>query len=90
MRMIGQEMVELSKKLSSLIRLSLRGDTGIFSKKNFPHSYLKHIRIDSVFNADSEYDISFEPNCSFLTKHRLKRSQNAEKLYGESKLPRYV
>ena len=34
MRMIGQEMVELSKKLSSLIRSSLTGDTGIFFKKN--------------------------------------------------------
>jgi hypothetical protein len=34
MRMIGQEMAELSKKLSLLTRPSLRGGTGIFSKKN--------------------------------------------------------
>jgi hypothetical protein len=60
MRMIGQEMVELSKKLSLLIRPSLRGGggTGIFfQKKYFSQNYLKHIWIDSVFNADSEYDI---------------------------------
>ena len=42
------------------------------------------------FNADSESDISFEPNRSFLTKNCLKKPQNAQKLYPESKLPRYV
>jgi hypothetical protein len=74
MRMIRQEMTELSKKLSSLTRPSLRGGTGIFfQKKYFSQNYLKHIWIDSVFNADSEYDISFEPNRSFLTKHCLKK-----------------
>ena len=36
MRRIRQEMAELSKTLSLLTRLSLRGGgTGIFSKKNF-------------------------------------------------------
>ena len=74
MRRIRQEMAELSKKLSLLTRPSLRGDTGIFfQKKNFSQNYLKHIWIDSVFKADSEYDISFEPNRSFLTKHCLKK-----------------
>ena len=69
MRMIRREMAELLKKLSLLTRPSLRGSTGIFfQKKFFSENYLKHISIDSVFNADSEYDISFEPNCTFLTK----------------------
>ena len=35
MRRIRQEMAELSKKLSFLIRPSLRGSTGIFEKKKF-------------------------------------------------------
>ena len=81
MRSIRQEMAELSKKLSFLTRPSLRGGGGgyrdFFSKNNFSQNYLKDISIDSVFNADSEYDISFEPNRSFLTKHCLKKSQNA-------------
>jgi hypothetical protein len=69
MRRIRQEMTELSKKLSSLTRPSLRGGTGIFFQKQYSsQNYWKHISIDSVFNADSEYDISFEPNCTFLTK----------------------
>ena len=90
MRRIRQEMAELSKKLSLLTKPSLRGDTGIFSKKYFSQNYPQHIKIDSVFNADSESDISFELNRSFLTKHCLKKSQNAQKLYPEPKLPRYV
>ena len=73
MRMIREEMAELSKKLSLLTRPSLRRGTGFyFQKKYFSQNYSKHIWIDSVFNADSEYDISFEPNRSFLTKHCLK------------------
>ena len=82
MRMIRQEMTELSKKLSSLTRPSLRGGggTGIFfQKKYFSQNYLKHISIDSVFKADSEYDISFEPNRSFLTKHCLKKVSKCTK-----------
>jgi len=91
MRRIRQEMAELSKKLSLLTKPSLRGGTRIFfQKKSFSQNYLKNIAIDSVFNADSESDIRFEPNRSFLTKHCLKRSQNAQKLYPETKLPRYV
>jgi hypothetical protein len=91
MRMIRQEMTELSKKLSSLIRPSLRGVQGFFfRKKYFSQNYLKHIWIDSVFNADSEYDIGFEPNRSFLRNIAWKKSQNAQKLYPETKLPRYV
>ena len=67
-------MAELSKKLSFLTRPSLRGGyRDFFRKKCFFQNYLKHISIDSVFNADSEYDISFEPNRSFLTKYCLKK-----------------
>jgi hypothetical protein len=66
MRMIRREMAELSKKLSLFTRPSLRRGTGIFfQKKYFFQNYLKHIWIDSVFRADSEYDISFESNRSF-------------------------
>jgi hypothetical protein len=36
------------------------GGTGIFFKKKyFSQNYLKHIEIDSVFNADSESEVSF-------------------------------
>ena len=77
MRILRQEMTELSKKLSSLTRPSLRGGTGIyFQKKYFSENCLKHIEIDSVFNADSEYDISFEPNRSFLTESGLRKVSN--------------
>ena len=80
MKRIGQEMAELSKKLSLLTRPSLRGGTGIFfEKKIFSHNYLQLTSIDSVFNADFESDISFEPNCSFLTKHRLKKVSKCTK-----------
>ena len=73
-------MVELSKKLSLLTRPSLRGGTGFFfQKKYFSQNYLKHISIDSVFNADSEYDISFEPNRSFLTKICLNKVSKCTK-----------
>ncbi len=76
MKMIRQEMAELLKKLSLLTRSSLRGSTGIFfQRKYFSQNYLKHTLFDSVFNADSEYNISFEPNRSFLNKSCLKRSQ---------------
>jgi hypothetical protein len=44
-----------------------------FQKTNFPENYSKHIWIDSVFRADSEYDINFESNHSFLTKSCLKK-----------------
>ena len=44
-----------------------------FKKKRFSQNYLKHIWIDSVFKADSEYDISFEPNRSLLTKSYLNK-----------------
>ena len=66
------------------------GGTGTFQKKNFSQTNLKHRWVGSVFNADSEYDISFESNRSFLTKNCLKKPQNAQKLYPETKLPRYV
>ena len=79
MRMIHQEMAELSKKLSFLTRPSLRGNTGIFSKKYFSQNYPQHIEIDSVFNADSESDISFELNRSFLTKYCLKKVSKCTK-----------
>ena len=61
-----------------------------FQKKYFSPNYLKHIWIHSVFNADSEYDISFEPNRSFLTKSCLKKVLNTQKLYLETNVPRYV
>jgi len=61
-----------------------------FSKKKFSQNYLKHTWIDSVFNADSEYDISFELNRSFLTKSCLKKVSNTQKLYSETNVPRYV
>ena len=80
MRRICQEMVELSKKLSFLTRPSLRRGTGIcFSKKHFSQNYSQHIWIESVFNADSESDTSFELNRSFLTKHRLKKGLEMHK-----------
>ncbi len=91
MRMIRQEMADLLKKLSILTRPSLRGSTGIFfQKKVFSQNYLSHTGIDSVFNADSEYDIGFEPNRSFLTKSCLKKVSNTQKLYSETNVPRYV
>ena len=90
MRRIRQEMTKLSKKLSFLTRPSLRGIQGFFFKNIFSQNYPQHIQIYSVFNADSESDISFEPNRSFLTKHCLKKSQNAQKLHPEIKLPRNV
>ena len=66
------------------------GYRDFFQKKYFSQNYLKHWWIDSVFRADSEYDISFEPNRSFRTENCLKKPQNAQKLYKETKLPRYV
>ena len=87
MRRIRQEMTELSKKLSSIPEDRY---SDFFQKKYFSQNYLKHISIDSVFNADSEYDIGFEPNRSFLTKSCLKKPKNAQKLHPETKLPRYV
>ena len=61
-----------------------------FSKKNFSQNYLKHTWIDSIFNADSEYNISFELNRSFLTKSCLKKVSDTQKLYSETNVPRYV
>ena len=56
------------------------GGTGFFFQKNyFSQNYLKHIWIDSVFKADSEYYISFESNCSFLTKSCLKKVSKCTK-----------
>jgi hypothetical protein len=67
------------------------GGTGIFfQKKYFSQNYLKHIWIDSVFKADSEYDIRFESNRSFLTKSCLKKVSNTQKLCPETNVPRYV
>ena len=66
------------------------GVQGFFSKKYFSQNYLKHIWIDSVFRADSEYDISFESNRSFLTKICLKKVSNTQKLYPETNVSRYV
>ena len=43
MRRIRQEMAELSKKLSFLTRPSLRGHSGIFSKKYFSQNYPQHM-----------------------------------------------
>ena len=88
--MIRQEMAELLKKLSLLTQPSLRGSTGIFSKKEIFSELFKTYMNRLNFNVDSEYDISFEPNRGFLTKHCLKQSQNAQKLHPETKSPRYI
>jgi hypothetical protein len=50
MRMIRQKMTELSKKLSSLTRPSLRGGVqGFCQKKNFSQNYSKHIYKSTQF-----------------------------------------
>ena len=49
MRRIRQEMAELSKKLSFLIRPSLRGSTGIFSKKNIFFKIIHNIYKSTQF-----------------------------------------
>ena len=67
-----------------------RGYRDFFQKKSFSQNYLKHIWIDSVFNTDSEYDISFEPNRSFITKSCLRKVSNTQKLYPETNVSRYV
>ena len=66
------------------------GYRDFFQKKYFSRNYLKHIWLDSVFRADSEYDISFESNRSFLTKSCLKKVSNTQKLYPETNVSRYV
>ena len=50
-----------------------------FQKNVFSQSDLKHGWIHSVCKADSESDISFETNRSFLTKHRLKKVSKCAK-----------
>ena len=62
------------------------GYRDFFSKKNFSQNYLKHIWTDSVFNADSESDISFEPNRSFLTKHGLKKISKCTKTVSRNQI----
>ena len=62
------------------------GVQGFFQKKYFFQNYLKHIWIDSVFNADSEYGISFEPNRSFLTKHCLKKVSKCTKTVSRNQI----
>ena len=49
MRRIRQKMAELSKKLSSSIRPSLRGDTGIFFKKNIFLKIIQNINKSTQF-----------------------------------------
>ena len=72
------------------------GYRDFFSQKLFSQNYLKHIWIDSVFNVDSEYNISFEPNSSFLTKHCLKKVSNCLDMsqmtsgFGVSQMPGFV
>ncbi len=52
---------------------SLRGSTGIFFEKNeVTQNYLKHMTINSVFDADSKYDIGFNTSCSFLDENWLR------------------
>ena len=41
---------------------------------------LKHTWIDSIFNADSEYDIGFDLICCFVTEKGLNREQKCIKL----------
>ena len=59
---------------------------GFFQKKYFSQNYLKHIWIDSVFKADSEYDISFESNRSLLTKHCLKKVSKCAKTVSRNQI----
>ena len=64
------------------------GYRDFFQKTIFSQNYSKHIWIDSVFRADSEYNISFESNRSFLTKSCLKKVSNTQKLYPETNVSR--
>jgi hypothetical protein len=91
MRMICQEMTELSKKIVIIDPTIPEGEyRDFFQNKYFSQNYFKHTSIDSVFNADSEYDISFESNRSFITKSCLRKVSNTQKVYSETNVPRYA
>ncbi len=56
---------------------TLWGSTGEFFDQNKKsQKYLKHIWFDSVFDADSEFDISFHIEPSFPDKQVQTTSQN--------------
>ena len=56
----------------------------IFSQKSF-----KHTSIDSVFNADSEYDIGFDSICCFVTENGLNREQKCIDSCSKTNVSRY-
>ena len=58
------------KKIVIFDQIIPEGEYGDFFRKYFAHNYSKHIQIDSVFHADSESDICFEPNHSFCLLQR--------------------
>jgi hypothetical protein len=41
---------------------------------------VKHVRIDSVFDADSEYGIGFDMGCSFLDEKWVHNRQKSTKM----------
>jgi hypothetical protein len=45
---------------------------------------LKHGRIDSIFDADSEYNICFDIHRSFLDEEWLNNSEKSTKTKGET------
>ena len=57
----------------------------MFLKKTFSELFTARINRLS-FNADSECDISFESNRSFLTKHRLKRVTKCTKAVSRNQI----
>ena len=64
------------------------GDRGLFFDENSrSQKSLKYIWIDSVLNADSEYDISFDLDCNFLNKNGLNKGP---KMYKKGRRYQYV
>jgi hypothetical protein len=51
-----------------------------FEKNKVAQNHLEHMRIDSAFYADSEYDIGFDIDCSFLEEKWLQNRQKCIKM----------
>ena len=70
MRMIGQEMAELSKKLSLLTSPSLRGSTGVFKK-----IFFFNFKAFRTFDETLYYRLSMARNpnlmSGFLSEHSI-------------------
>jgi hypothetical protein len=59
---------------------SLEGEYGeVLEKKSKSFKMMKHISFKSDCDADSEYDISFRMNPSFLDENKLANSQKIVK-----------